>query len=149
MADDWTEKIALYPDSPFPLFAQLARAIRMRVVQWELEAGSALPTEQQLAERQGLSKETVRKAYAWLRDAGVIKSQRGKGWYVADRIKVYEVTPAPGSRVTTRALKKGDMLYLANPKALYLGTPLVVEEPGKPPVAYDPQTTVIVVAQVG
>lgn len=48
-----------------------------------LNTSSKLPTEQQLADTLNLSKVTIRRGLAELREQGVLESRRGSGYYVA------------------------------------------------------------------
>jgi DNA-binding transcriptional MocR family regulator len=139
--------IVLYPDAPIPLFAQVARHIRFRIADWDLPAGSLLPSEPKFAERHGLSRETVARAYRLLRDAGTIKSRRGVGWFVTEALPIRQVIVGPGTKVSARPAKPGDVDTIQNRQVMLMTGSLVVEEPGKPPVIYDPMRTVVVVAQ--
>jgi len=139
--------IVLYPDAPIPLFAQVARHIRFRIANWDLPAGSLLPSEPTFSEQHGLSRETVARAYRLLRDAGTIKSKRGVGWFVSEAIPVKEVVVSPGTRISARPAKPGDVDTIQNRQVMLMTGSLVVEEPGKPPVIYDPMRTVIIVAK--
>jgi DNA-binding transcriptional MocR family regulator len=134
----------LYPESPVPLYVQLAAAIRRRITWWELQAGAMMPSEPMFAELHGLSRETVNRAYRLLRDAGVITAKRGVGWFVARAMPTNYVPVAPGSKVYMRNVLPGDVDGNPAPPPVLLATALIVEEPGKSPVAYDPMATVAV-----
>jgi GntR family transcriptional regulator len=67
-------------------YLDVAEDIRRRIGSGELRAGRPIPSEAQLAEDHGVSRVTVRRALATLRDAGLLASRQGFGWYV---------TPAP------------------------------------------------------
>ncbi|HET7761896.1 MAG TPA: FCD domain-containing protein [Phycicoccus sp.] len=54
---------------------QLATAIRLGV----FVAGEQLPPERELAERLGVSRNTLREAIAALRDSGLVRTRRGRG----------------------------------------------------------------------
>jgi DNA-binding transcriptional MocR family regulator len=141
------EDLVLFPDAPIPLFAQIGRAIRFRIAHWSLPAGSLLPSEPAFAEQHGLSRETVRRAYRLLRDAGTIESKRGVGWFVTEAIPVRYVTVPPGTRISARPARPGDVDTIQNRQVMLMTGSLVVEEPGEPPVIYDPMRTVIIVAE--
>src|SRR5690349_18114285 len=55
--------------------ARLAQAIRLGLV----TGGERLPSERQLAERLQVSRVTLRQAIAALREAGYLRSRRGRG----------------------------------------------------------------------
>ncbi len=141
--------VVLYPDAPIPLFAQVARHIRFRIADWGLPAGSLLPSEPKFAEQHGLSRETVARAYRLLRDAGTIKSRRGVGWFVTEAIPVRQVAVVAGTRISARPAKPGDVDTIQNRQVMLMTGSLVVEEPGKAPVIYDPMRTVIIVGAAG
>jgi GntR family transcriptional regulator len=69
-------------------YLDVAEDIRRRIGSGELRAGRPIPSEAQLAEDHAVSRVTVRRALATLRDAGLLASRQGFGWYV---------TPAPVS----------------------------------------------------
>lgn len=75
-------------------YAQLAMALRHRIVSGEWPVGSQLPTVEQLAQESGLAKVTVRQAYARLAAEGLIVSQRGRGTHV----QAVPSGPNPGLR---------------------------------------------------
>jgi GntR family transcriptional regulator len=64
-------------------YADLADDLRRRITSGELRPGRLLPSEAQLAGENDVSRVTVRKALAQLRDAGLVASRQGFGWYVA------------------------------------------------------------------
>jgi DNA-binding transcriptional MocR family regulator len=132
----------LHPATPTPLFAQLAREIRARISTWNLPVGAKLPSVPMLAEHHSLSRETVTKAYDLLRSTGTIEVRRGAGCFVVQALPTVTVTPAPGSEVAVRPIRPGDVDATGSMAALTL-LALVVMEPGKPPVAYDPMRTVV------
>ena len=69
--------MVLYHESPMPLYLQLAREMRAHISCSRLPAAALLPSVPMLAERLGLSRDTVTKAYELLRDVGTIKARRG------------------------------------------------------------------------
>ena len=136
--------LVLYPSSPVPLYVQLAAAIRRRIAWWELPAGAPLPSEPAFAEQHQLSRETVNRAYRLLRETGTIRPKRGVGWFVTESEPQVEIPVPPGTKVYLRPVQSGDVVGSPRPPEALLATALIVEEPGKPPVAYDSMTTVAV-----
>jgi len=67
---------------PTPLYAQLARAIRVAVATGRLRAGDRLPTVRQMAVDLRVNANTVAKVYAELERAGVLETRRGVGTFV-------------------------------------------------------------------
>ncbi|MFY1695834.1 MULTISPECIES: GntR family transcriptional regulator [unclassified Solwaraspora] len=64
-------------------YREIADALRSAIEQGELAPGAKVPTEHELAETYRVSRETVRRALADLRAAGVIESARAAGTRVA------------------------------------------------------------------
>ena len=60
----------------------MADDLRLRIGSGELRPGRAIPSEAQLAADHGVSRVTVRRALATLREAGLLASRQGFGWYV-------------------------------------------------------------------
>lgn len=139
----WAEAdLVLYPESPMPLYLQLAREMRAHISRAELPAGALLPSVPVLAERLNLSRDTVTKAYELLRDVGTIKARRGAGWFVTKAIPPVHVTMDPGSQVCTRPIRPTDVDAIKDPKVKVMASALIVDTPGKRPVAYDPMRAV-------
>lgn len=63
----------------------VASSISREIAQGRLSPGDQLPTEQQLAQTFGVSRNVVREAIARLRSEGRIWSQQGRGAFVADQ----------------------------------------------------------------
>ena len=64
-------------------YADVADDLRRQITTGALRPGRLLPSEAQLATDHDVSRVTVRKALAVLRDAGLVASRQGFGWYVA------------------------------------------------------------------
>lgn len=65
-----------------PIWRQIAEALREDIRQQLLRPGDRLPTEQQLVERFGVNRHTVRRAIAALSDEGVVRAEQGRGTFV-------------------------------------------------------------------
>jgi len=72
--------VAIDPDSPELIYAQVARVLRDRVQDGTYT--NRLPGELDLASELGVSRPSVRRAVAILVDEGVLVVVRGKGMYV-------------------------------------------------------------------
>lgn len=70
--------------STTPLYKQLKHRILQVVAIGAIGAGEALPTEEALCERLGLSRATVRRCFKDLVDEGYVTRCRGRGTFVAD-----------------------------------------------------------------
>ena len=81
MTMDWT---AFEPKhGPTPRYRQLAAWISAAIADGRLGSGDSLPSETQLADYAGVSVDTVRSAFAVLREQGVIVTSQGIGSFVA------------------------------------------------------------------
>jgi GntR family transcriptional regulator len=68
-----------------PLHIQLKRALLVEIRERSLRPGDRLPSEQDLEERYGISRTTIRQAVASLASDGVVKKIQGKGTFVTDQ----------------------------------------------------------------
>ncbi len=71
--------------SPVPLYFQLARHFENAISSGSLKPGARLDNEVELAERLGLSRPTVRAAFAYLANKGMVTRKRGAGTVVASQ----------------------------------------------------------------
>lgn len=66
-----------------PQYARIEEDLRRQIGDGELGLGSRLPAEQELAQRYGVARMTVRQALARLSAAGIIERRHGVGTFVA------------------------------------------------------------------
>lgn len=78
--------------SPGPAYARLADGLRHAVADGRVPPGTRLPSERELTGAVGLSRTTVTRAYAELREQGYLRTRRGSG-------SVTQVPEVPGGRV--------------------------------------------------
>jgi GntR family transcriptional regulator len=76
---------ALNPDSPIPLYRQLADILAGRVRNGEYPVGSRIPSENALSAAYGIGRPTARQATEYLIRKGLLKRKRGSGTYVQAR----------------------------------------------------------------
>jgi len=88
-------KLDLNPDSPVPLYHQIAEAISYRIATGRLSAGEALPPVRDAAKELGVNLHTVRRAYGQLANQGLAESRGARGTRVCDR------SAAPRTRAGT------------------------------------------------
>ena len=77
-----------------PLYAQISRQIRAKILSEDLAGGDALPSIRGLAKEQRVSVITVQRSYEDLEREGLLRSRRGKGFWVV---------PIPEKRKQTMA----------------------------------------------
>ena len=70
-------------DSGVPIGTQLAWALSERISQGALEVGDKLPSVRELAAEAGVNVNTVRAVYARLEREGLVRSEQGRGTFVA------------------------------------------------------------------
>lgn len=67
---------------PVPLYVQLATILRAEIESGRLASGQPLPSESYLQQQHGVSRVTVRKAVAVLRDEGLVYTIQARGTFV-------------------------------------------------------------------
>jgi GntR family transcriptional regulator len=77
-----------------PLYRMIAEDLRRKIESRELprEPGGALPTEIDLREEYGASRNTVRDAIKWLITRGLVETRPGQGTFVIEKINPYVTT---------------------------------------------------------
>lgn len=92
--------------SATPLYRQIYSLLRGRIVEGEYAPDAALPTEDELVERYGVSRVTVRSALKLLAEEGLVVRQPGKGTFVS---------PGPLVEETVHRLQGFAELLMAHP----------------------------------
>jgi GntR family transcriptional regulator len=72
-----------------PIYRQIVDQVRLAAATGALPLGQAMPSVRSLAERLLVNANTVVKAYAELVRDGVLESQQGMGFFVAQKRQVY------------------------------------------------------------
>ncbi|OLT24003.1 GntR family transcriptional regulator [Ornithinimicrobium sp. CNJ-824] len=88
--------IRIDTQDPEPIYLQIARDVRRALASGSLGIGDRLPAARELAESLDVNMHTVLRAYADLRDEGVIELRRGRGAVVL-------ATPSTPDEVSTAA----------------------------------------------
>src|ERR1700684_211991 len=99
--------------SPVPLYFQLAQHFESAIRSGALKVGARLENEVQLAELLGLSRPTVRAAFLYLANKGLVVRKRGAGTLVANErmdrnvelTSLFDDLAASGRKPETRVLK--------------------------------------------
>lgn len=74
----------LNPQSPIPLYRQLADLLTAQIRRGDHAPGSRIPSEHQLASQHGIGRPTVRQAVDRLVRKGIVTRRRGSGTFVCD-----------------------------------------------------------------
>lgn len=83
-------------ESETPVYQQVAGFIRARIASGVLRPGRPIPSEAQMVQEFGIARETARRAVAYLRSQGLVRTVPHRGTYV---IPPDEVTsPIPPER---------------------------------------------------
>jgi len=72
-------KLMLAPDSPVPLYHQIAETLSYRIATGRIPAGDRLPSVREAAEAWGVNLHTVRRAYGELAQRGLVEIQGPRG----------------------------------------------------------------------
>ena len=83
-----------------PLYIQLREIIRGKIEDGEYQPGTAIPSENQLAEAYGLNRLSVRSAVEALENEGLLKSVQGKGVFVQGSKTLRDLETLGGYRHT-------------------------------------------------
>lgn len=107
-----------------PIYLQLREVIRTKLEEEEYLPGTAIPSENDLAEMYGVNRLTVRSAIDALVNEGLLKRVHGKGVYVVGekierdlerlggfRQTMQEKNAVPSTRIVTRNIRKAGMKY--------------------------------------
>jgi DNA-binding transcriptional regulator YhcF (GntR family) len=78
--------IILDKKSGVPLYIQVKKQIMDLVKEGALKVGTKMPTERELSQELGVSRNTISAAYKELELNGVLKSLQGKGTFVAEEV---------------------------------------------------------------
>jgi GntR family transcriptional regulator len=92
------ERARIADGGPAPLYLKLKRLVTDAIAQGALADSDAIPGERDLARMLGISRVTVRKAFADLVAEGILVQRRGSGTFVTPKATSIE---APLSRLTS------------------------------------------------
>ena len=104
--------MVLNRESPVPLYFQLAQHIENEIRSGNLDSGDRLENEVKIAEDLGLSRPTVRAAFSYLVDKGLVLRRRGQGTVVTKGkvsrsvklTSLFDDLAEAGKRPTTRVI---------------------------------------------
>ncbi|NLU81300.1 GntR family transcriptional regulator [Rhodococcus sp. HNM0569] len=124
--------IRVDPGSATPLAAQIAASIRGDLARGALAPGDRLPSARALADSIDVNLHTVLRAYAALRDEGVIDLRRGRGAVVradvtAERVALADAADRFVARARRLGLSPDDMADLVRDAARHAPLPSDIE----------------------
>jgi GntR family transcriptional regulator len=148
-----SRNIDIDKSSPDPIYLQIAAAIKHLLQTGAIPAGSALPPEQILAKRFGVSRMTMRQANDVLEREGLIERQRGRGTFAvqnrlvkqeqetrsfseeirrrggvpSSRLLSFKTTEASSALAVEFGITPGDPVYLIERVRLADGVPMALE----------------------
>lgn len=88
-------RIPLQRDTPTPLYQQIVNWLRQNILSGSLPSGTRLPASRALADELGVSRITVKNAYAALESDGLILTREGSGTFVAPPAASQVLTESP------------------------------------------------------
>ena len=102
--------------SPIPLYRQLEDSIRRDIERGTYGVGELLPSESEICARYDLSRSVVRQTLQNLAQAGIVRTERGRGSFVAEKklserfvqrtTGFYDDLTRMGLRIDTRVLRQ-------------------------------------------
>jgi GntR family transcriptional regulator len=75
-----------------PMYRRIARDLRDKIESGEVAPGKQLPTELELKDRYGASRNTIRDAVGWLTRHGLVERRPGQGTFVARSFEPFVTT---------------------------------------------------------
>lgn len=118
-------RIQITTGSSHPIYRQVVDQIRQAVGSGKIAVGDALPSVRALAKELVVNPNTIAKAYSSLVRDGVLESQQGRGYFVAQRREIYT------RKERQRRLEKVMDPFLAEALTLGFDAEQIVEEVGK------------------
>lgn len=75
-----------------PMYRQIAQALREQIESGEIVPGAQLPTELELRDQFGASRNTIRDAVKWLTTRGLVETKPGQGTFAKHRLQPFVTT---------------------------------------------------------
>jgi GntR family transcriptional regulator len=115
------------PDSPIPLYFQLARDLEEMIDAGKLKKGTRIPSENDLSRYNGIGRPTVRQALDVLQRKGLIRKEKGSGTFVSGPAKAVNLFSLAGT--SAAFLEKGIIIGRKIVKGLELSVPREEDNP--------------------
>ena len=77
---------------PDPLYRQIAEELQQKIESGALAPGAQLPTEMELRDQYGASRNTVRDAVRWLMNRDLVETRLGQGTFVVEKPEPFITT---------------------------------------------------------
>lgn len=84
MSTDEASESGIDRASPVPLYHQLQELLRVEIDEGRYAPGTSLPSESEICATYGVSRSVVRQSLSTLAQAGLIRTERGRGSFVAE-----------------------------------------------------------------
>lgn len=75
-------------DEKSPIYIQIAKYIKMKIISQEIKSGDQLPTVRELAKEAGVNPNTMQRAFSELEQEGMVFSKRTSGRFVTEDEKL-------------------------------------------------------------
>lgn len=75
-------------DEKSPIYIQIVKHIKMKIISQEIKSGDQLPTVRELAEEAGVNPNTIQRAFSELEQEGMVFSKRTSGRFVTEDEKL-------------------------------------------------------------
>jgi DNA-binding GntR family transcriptional regulator len=118
LRNGWKPEIATAP-----LYMQVAHHLESRIANGDFSVGSLLPTENELAESLGVSRQTIRQAIGLLRNKGRLSARKGVG------TRVEAVEPSSSTRFIAHS--RSELFEIAAETEFVIGFREIVAAQGK------------------
>lgn len=90
------------PAAGSSIYEQIAAVLRDEIVSGALQPGQKMPSETTLEQQYQVSRITIRRATAILRNEGLVVVRRGHGGYVRDELQRQDLNVPAGTVITAR-----------------------------------------------
>jgi GntR family transcriptional regulator len=96
-----------------PMYRQIAESLREQIESGKLRPGQQLPTELELREEYGASRNTVRDAIKWLMNLALVETRPGQGTFVTRKITPFitTITSDPKNPGGDKVVRPGEGSY--------------------------------------
>jgi GntR family transcriptional regulator len=125
----------LFGDSPMPRYAQLAELFRQRIVRGTWDAGTRLPSLDELTKEFDVARVTVRQAVDLLERDGLVSAQQGRGTFVTARPEMIRHLRVETTLKDLVEMYRGDKPQLLNIDESS-AAPALTKDDGKPAPKY-------------